>query len=297
MEKFIYCYGMTVWSTIHKLKGPYPEADTYQEILETFNIPGGETGNTAVILSNLGYRVKIDGPFLGKATKDGILGFYERFNIDCTGLKYDESYPGVQDLVLVDHESRTVFGRFAHYFSSGEKKWNSPRREDVQMASIAAIDPFFGDESRLAAELCVQESVPYITIDCPAESFIYQNAAATVISKEFISKDLADKPIEKIYEQYAFASDQLVIFTFGGEKILFGKGGKDLIEVRPYQVEVKSTLGAGDTFRAGVLYGVLNGFDDLKTVQFAAATAAIVCSRFPMAYNPPKLEEILALIK
>jgi sugar/nucleoside kinase (ribokinase family) len=52
-------------------------------------------------------------------------------------------------------------------------------------------------------------------------------------------------------------------------------------------VNAKSTLGAGDTFRVGVVYGVLNDWDDQKITKFAAATEASVCTRFPMALNPP----------
>ena len=63
----------------------------------------------------------------------------------------------------------------------------------------------------------------------------------------------------------------------------------------PFKVDVAGTLGAGDTFRGGVVYGVLNGYNDTDTVKFAAATAACVCRRFPMALNPPTLEEIKEL--
>ncbi|MDP4089371.1 MAG: carbohydrate kinase family protein, partial [Bacillota bacterium] len=88
----------------------------------------------------------------------------------------------------------------------------------------------------------------------------------------------------------------LVIFTFGSEEIFYGRKGGNINRMRPYKVEVKSTLGAGDTFRAGVVYGVLNEFSDKDTIKFAAATAAMVCSRFPMALNPPTLDEILKLM-
>lgn len=32
----VYLYGMTVLSTIHLMAGPYPKADSYQEIKETY---------------------------------------------------------------------------------------------------------------------------------------------------------------------------------------------------------------------------------------------------------------------
>ncbi|HEX2952378.1 MAG TPA: PfkB family carbohydrate kinase, partial [Bacillota bacterium] len=71
--------------------------------------------------------------------------------------------------------------------------------------------------------------------------------------------------------------------------------GSVIQKIAPFKVMVKSTLGAGDTFRAGIVYGLLNGLSDLDTVKFAAATAASVCKRFPMALDPPGLEEIREL--
>lgn len=122
----IYLYGMTVLSTIHRLDGAYPEPDAYREIKESYVIPGGETANSAIILANLGYQVKIDGPFLGVKTKEPIHDFCAKYSIDCSGLHFDPSFDGVQDLVLIDKHSRTVFGRFQGYFE-GEKRWTKPR--------------------------------------------------------------------------------------------------------------------------------------------------------------------------
>ena len=106
----IYLYGMTVFSTLHLLDGSYPEADTYGEIRETHLLPGGETGNSAIILANFGYPVKIDGPYLGTQTNDGILQFYTKYNIDCSNLHFDPGFEGVQAIVLIVRHSRTVFG-------------------------------------------------------------------------------------------------------------------------------------------------------------------------------------------
>ncbi|MFA5258185.1 MAG: PfkB family carbohydrate kinase, partial [Opitutales bacterium] len=64
--------------------------------------------------------------------------------------------------------------------------------------------------------------------------------------------------------------------------------------MKPLRVNAKSTLGAGDTFRAGVMQGLLGGKSDRETVHFAAATAACVCRRFPFALHPPSIDEILA---
>lgn len=292
----IYLYGMTVLSTIHRLDGSYPEPDTYREIKETYIIPGGETANSAIILANLGYLVKIDGPYLGVKTNEAIKDFCGSYSIDCSGLHFDPSFDGVQDLVLIDKHSRTVFGKFKSYFE-GEKRWTKPDETAIQSAKIVSLDPFFGDESRSVAKYCADIDKKYVTIDCPPDSLIYQNAAATVISNEFIRNQFPEEDIRILMKKYTEAANSLVIFTFGAREILYGRKGQEIQRLVPYKVDVKSTLGAGDTFRAGVVYGVLNEMDDENIVKFAAATAASVCKRFPMALDPPGIDEILGLMR
>lgn len=290
----VYLYGMTVYSTVHLLEGEYPEPDTYGEIRKTFHIPGGETGNSAIVLSQMGLKTKIDGPYLGTETKEGILDFCKKYGIDCTGMHYDHTFDGVQDLVLVGGDTRTIFGKFGSYFREGGR-WTDFDREAVLASQIVSIDPFFEKISNNLAVFCHENGKPYVTIDCPPESFLQKHAAAIVVSNEYIGSTFKGEEIESLFNRYVDSSDGLVIFTFGSKEILYGRKGSGIKRLKPFKIEVAGTLGAGDTFRGGVVYGVLKGMSDTDTVKFAAATAACVCKRFPMAFNPPELKEILEL--
>lgn len=290
----VYLYGMTVFSTVHLLEGAYPEPDSYGEIRETYRIPGGETGNSAIILSQCGLKVKIDGPFLGLATREGIVGFCRRYGIDCSGMVYDPTYEGLQDLVLVDRETRTVFGRFGSYFREG-KRWSDFDAEAVLASRIISIDPFFGEVSQRLAAYCHSNGKPYVTIDCEPGSELHRHAAAVVISNEYIQNRFAGINTDALFYRYCESGDGLVIFTFGSKDMLYGRKGCEIKRLSAFKVDAVGTLGAGDTFRGGVVYGVLNGYSDTDTVKFAAATAACVCRRFPMAFDPPTLEEIKKL--
>ena len=137
----VYLYGVTVLSTIHRLADPYPEADGYGEIRETHILPGGETGNAAILLSSFGLSVRVDGPVLGSLTRDGILNSFRKFGVDASGLKIDPDIPGLQDLVLIDDQTLTVFGRFGSFFSD-KRKWTEPDRESVRRATVVSIDPW-----------------------------------------------------------------------------------------------------------------------------------------------------------
>ena len=78
--------------------------------------------------------------------------------------------------------------------------------------------------------------------------------------------------------------------------MLYGRKGDAIHRMKPFAVEVKSTLGAGDTFKAGCVYALLHGWKDEEIVRFASACSAVAISRFPLPLNPPKLEEVYGIM-
>ncbi len=292
MQNKVYLHGMTVMSTIHKLKNAYPEADSYGEIEQTFICPGGEAMNAAILLSKLGMSAKIGGPHWGSETREVLSSYTKRYSIDTDGIVIDESYPGVRDFIIVDDRHRTVFGYFGGYFSDSVKRWNEPEHAAINDTDIAAIDPFFNDTSVRTAELCVEYGKPYVTIDCRADSFLHSHSAATVVSKEYRTQAYSDTDLHALFDQFIELSSGLVVFTSGKDEIVYGRKGREIRKMSPYLVDVKSTLGAGDTFRAGIVYGLAQKWDDDSTVRFASALAALVCTRLPIADNPPSLDEV-----
>lgn len=289
----VYLYGMIVFSTIHRLKAEYPAADGYAEIEETHRVPGGETGNSALVLATWGHPVKVAGPFLGTATRDPVTTFLTARGIDCSALHYDASFDGVRDLVLVAGATRTVFGEFGRYFD-GPRRWADPARSDAEAADVVGLDPFFGEQSLAVARLCRQLGKRYVTIDCAPESELHHGAAATVVSGEHLRQHFPSADRRELLRRYAESSAGLTIFTAGSGEILFARAGGGIGSIGAFSIQPKSTLGAGDTFRGGVVHGVAAGLADTAIVRFAAATAACVCERFPMAHNPPSLAEVTA---
>ena len=78
--------------------------------------------------------------------------------------------------------------------------------------------------------------------------------------------------------------------------MLYGRRGQAIRRMEPFPVEVKSTLGAGDTYKAGCVYALLQGMEDEELVRFASACSGIAISRFPLPLHPPTLDEVKALM-
>ena len=137
----------------------------------------------------------------------------------------------------------------------------------------------------------------YVTIDCKPDTIIHKYSEVNIISNEFIQDNFPDTDVNELFKVYTDSTDGLVIFTFGSREIMYGRKNQPVQRFNPFKVQVQSTLGAGDSFKAGAVYGLFKQLPDRKLVEFAAATAATVCSRFPLALNPPTLDIINQLIK
>lgn len=98
-----------------------------------------------------------------------------------------------------------------------------------------------------------------------------------------------------------------VVITYGGSGAILHRSGKPQLEVSAPAVAVVDTIGAGDTFTAGLSVALaqrdvsrsdqLRGLPDEtwhEILRFAAAAAALNCTR--AGANPPRLAEVLAFL-
>ena len=97
---------------------------------------------------------------------------------------------------------RSPMGRFQTLSSSGKQWWNDPKEEDIIGCKAAAIDPFFGEQSDQAADICVSHGIPYVTIDAVHESYLHKHAAVNVVSGECLSEHYSGESPEEGYYGY-----------------------------------------------------------------------------------------------
>ena len=290
----VYLFGQILGTHSFRLKDGFLQPDEYAEIREQYFLPGGETGTAATVLDSLGVSVKMDGTWIGTEVAPMLKAFYADKQVELSSLRFTED-AGVMDYVVIAGLVRSPMGRFQTLFSTGERWWNIPKEEDIAGRKAAAVDPFFREESLLAAELCRKNNVPFVTIDSPHDSPLHKLAAVNVVSKECVSEHYAGMAPEAIMERLQQETDGLTIITQGGGEMLYARKGEPIRRMKPFPVTVRSTLGAGDTFKAGCVYGLMKGMEDEELVRFASACSAIAISRFPLPLNPPKPEEVKAL--
>ncbi len=241
------------------------------------------------MLASLGVRVKIDGTHIGTEIAPMLRDFYQGKTVDLSSLYFAPDYEGLMDYVVVAGLVRSHMGMFGALYEEGAKKrWNMPKEQDIADCCVAGIAPLFLEETQAVAKLCVKHGKPCVTIDSRHDSCLHRHAAINVVSKECTGAgDYREKSAEEIYSLLTDATGGLVIITSGEKDMLYGRKGQPMKRLKPFKAEVRSTLGAGDTFKAGCIYGLLNGMADDELVWFASACSAVAISRFPLPLNPP----------
>ena len=292
----VYLFGQVLGTHSFLLRDGFLQPDAYAEIQAQYFLPGGETGTAATVLDALGVSVRIDGTWIGTRVAPMLKAFYAEKNVDLSPLRIWEDDPGVMDYVVIAGLVRSPMGRFQTLFASGKRWWSVPKEEDIAGCKAAAVDPFFGEESLRAAEICRRHGIPYVTIDSPHDSPLHRCAAVNVVSGECISQHYAGMDPEAVMRRLMETAEGLAILTQGGGEMLYGRKGGEIHRMKPFSVEVKSTLGAGDTFKAGCVYGLLHGMSDEDLVRFSSACSAVAISRFPLPLYPPRLREVQAVI-
>ena len=292
----VYSYGVVSSSTLYRIKGRFPHAQGYAEIEDVHLMTGGEATNSSIVLSRLGASVKLDGNWLGAdPSGERTKAILSDYGIDTSRLPLKEAYVGVQEVVVADRDSRTIFGTYGRLLENAE--WNEPNTDDIADANVVCLDPFFVEQAERVAKIAFDADVPVVTVDCKTDAELLKKTSAVVIAESFINEHYPERKLDDLMTEYQAAIDGLVIFTFGDAPIWYGRRGEAVRFVAPPAIDPVDTTGGGDAFRAGVVFGFLKGWDDEKTVRFSAALAALVCTRFPGVLDAPGLNEVLELME
>jgi len=308
----VYCFGLIASGVLHRIKGNFPSPDGYAEIIESFENHTGEATGAALVLARLGVSVTLDGNWIGdNAACRRTLEFLHSRGIDCSGLIVKPGYQGAFEFAFSNGETRTVFGRYTDLLFT-HPQWEAPRFDRLRAAKVVCVDPAFGEATLEVARAANAAGLPLVTCDARADSLLAALADVIAVSGEMRAREypetVGDEAARaRVFDDYLERCRGLVVFTAGGRPIWYGRGkgqpsapGRAATgarhELPSFKVEVVDSAGAGDSFRGGLIFGLLQDWPDEDTVRFASAVSAMVCTRTPGCVNPPSRDELRAFL-
>ena len=101
--------------------------------------------------------------------------------------------------------------------------------------------------------------------------------------------------IEAALRQLRRRLDGVLVVTMG-ERGSIALDGDTLHHEPAFQVQAVDTTGAGDVFRGGFIYALLQGLPIGQALRTANAAAAVSCTRLGALNGVPTLDEVNALV-
>jgi sugar/nucleoside kinase (ribokinase family) len=271
-----------------------PDQGGYVEIAAERQALGGEAANTCAALRSWGAKCRLVGNSLGSGHEAQLI---EEALGEC-GL--DDSLFPVRDhpspycdIYVTPDGERTMFGR-------GFVEMEERHGLDVIPwgdASWLALDDNHLKAARTALTEAVSRGIKVYALDfCrPNEPLtpevFWQSSTVWSGSRNETSRSRA------WLDEWVARHGCRCVLTDGHKGFFYGEPGRPtkLLPAFPCPKLVDST-GAGDAFRAGMLYGLELAWPLARCLSFASACGALSCTRLGGAANAPTVSDIESLI-
>jgi len=277
---------------------------------------GGSSANMAVGLARLGARVGIVGCLGTDSLSEFLTEFLRGEGVDTSRLR---TVPGYLPSLCLTEVSPP--DRFPQVFYRRDPADTQVDLGEAELAYLASAKMFITNGTSLCASpsrestyLAMERArrggcqvvldVDYRSMSWrrPEDAGLAARLALPVVDV-LIGNELELKlaagtaTLEQAVEELRSRGAPLLVSKLGDAGTRVYSGGGAPVFLPPYQVEVVSTIGAGDGFASGFLYGLLRGLPVLECLHYGNAAAAIVVSRLSCSEAMPRLAEVERLIE
>ena len=268
--------GLNATDTLISL-AEYPVRGSKLEYSNASIMPGGQVATTVVACQTWGLRTR----YVGKLGDDHAACLHrEAFDRVGVEARLITVSGGVspQSLILVDAGGeRTVLCRRDE---SMALKPEELKREWIVNARVLHVDGHETAAATLAASWAHDAGIPVVAdLDetYPGVDDLIANIDYLIVSKDFSCKLMQDNNLESaLRRMQARYNCRLSAATLGEDGVM-AWDGKRFYRSAAYRVPVVDTTGAGDIFRAGFIYGLMQEWPLDRQLDFSCAAAAMNC--------------------
>lgn len=260
----------------------FPDPGSKVQASEFLITSGGQAGNAAVAVARLGAKTGYAGA-LGDTDDEvanRIVAALTREKIDCAHAVRVPGAISSVSLILID--------------ASGEKMIATRRDQGLSKAvpadadtAVAAIDAVLLDNRypdfvmpicRAAKARGIPRVLDLDKASLPDDPLV-AGSTHVISSAEAMRDSTGLKDYAAALLKFGETFQGFLAVTDGPNGI-YWREGNDIRHMPAFEVDAIDTLGAGDTFHGGFAFRLVETGDVVEAMRFAAAAAAIKCTRF-----------------
>ena len=297
--KHVLCAGIAVVDQIFRVESfPRPDVKTQASSFGTVN--GGNAANAAVAIAHLGARASFAGPLGGPAgidtVGDTMLALAARENIDCSHCPRVPGVPSPISAICID-------GRGERAIVNYRDEGLMAVRPTDPAAIVADADAVIADNRfpGFVRDICtaaLERGIPVVLdADEPRNDAndLLRLVTHVVFSAEGLRATAGTDHLGRALIDVSKQTGAFLAVTDGSNDVLWLDAG-ELRQIPAYQIDVVDTLGAGDTFHGAFTLMLAEGMRERPAMRFAAATAALKCTRYGGILGAPARAEVEAFL-
>jgi sugar/nucleoside kinase (ribokinase family) len=269
--------GLNATDTVIQLT-EFPQSGAKVEYIHRSIMLGGQVASTVVACQSWGLKTR----YVGKLGDDDAARLHQQafadLGADARIVTVDDT-PSLHNVILLDSSGdRTVLCQ------RNERMVLRPeelRREWIVNARALHLDGHDTAAATQAAMWAREAGVPVLAdLDDPYPGIddLIANIDYLVVNHDFSCRLMNDNNLERsLRRMQARYNCRLTAATLGEEGVV-AWDGRRLLHSAAYRVPVVDTTGAGDIFRAGFIYGLLNDWPLERIFDFSCAAGAMNCT-------------------
>jgi 5-dehydro-2-deoxygluconokinase len=288
---------------------PLPRARRFSRYL------GGSSANMAVGLARLGARVGVVSCLGADSLSEFLIDFLQAERVDTAHVQTRPGYlpslcltevsppdrfpqvfyrhDAVDTLLAVTADDLDYVAGARMFVTNGTSLCGSPSREStyraLERARAAGCRVVLDVDYRAMSWPNPQEAGLAVRLALPFVDVLVGNQPELML--------VAGEPdLDRATARLRGAGVGMLVSKLGDQGTRVWSGA-DSVFLPPYRVDVCTTIGAGDGFASGFLYGLLQGLPIEECLHHGNAAAAIVVSRLSCSEAMPTLAEVRDLMR
>lgn len=291
------CVGIAVLDMVFNVED-FPAREGKYYASRFSEIGGGVAANAAVAVARLGGTARFIGRVGADRFGDVIKADLDASGVDTGGIRQIEGVESPVSAVLVDDAGERVIVNYtpSSLFTGG----NLEPAEQLDGADALLFDVRWPDGAARALKVAASSGIPSIfDFDRPMEKggdSLLAGATHVVFSEPALVASSGTSDEAAALARIAERTDAWLAVTVGSRGVYWRENGKTE-HLPAFDIPVVDTVGAGDVFHGALALAVGEGRAGIDAVRFAAAAAAVKCTRHGARNGAPTRQEVEELLE